>query len=39
MTPALAPWRVSAAAIHWLQEVFPLVPVTPQTHSVSEGRP
>ena len=39
MTPALVPWRPSAAAIHWLHEVLPLVPVTPQTQSASEGRP
>jgi hypothetical protein len=27
------------AAIHWLHEVLPLVPVTPHTQSASEGRP
>jgi hypothetical protein len=29
----------SSAAIHWLHEVLPLVPVTPQIQSDCEGRP
>jgi hypothetical protein len=39
MMPVFAPRRPSAAAIHWLQEVLPLVPVTPHIHSASEGLP
>ena len=38
MTAQRRPVRVSACAIHWLQVVLPLVPVTPTIHSRLLGR-
>jgi hypothetical protein len=35
----ITPASFRSAAIHWLHEVLPLVPVTPHTQSDSDGRP
>jgi len=39
ITPHFLPAPPSAAAIHCEQVVLPLVPVTPQVQSASEGWP